>query len=170
MSDIRILNSSDLDQIRCLRLQGVLESPAAFGQSVDEFKQMSDAELLSWIGPTDDKFVVGAISLDGTLVGMMGLTREPCLRTRHKAKLWGVYVRPESRGSGISRQLLRYLLDNVSRLPGLRQINLAVATPQVAAQTLYRSFGFIEFGIEPCAIAVEEGFIDEVHMYLRLTA
>ena len=168
MYEIRTLTSSDIAQIRKLRLAGLLESPAAFGQTADEFEQMPDEELLSWIGPTLDKFVLGAFSADSNLIGLMGVARQARVRVRHKGMIWGVYVLPEFRGQGISKQLLKQLLKQVVTLPDLEQLYLAVAQPQSAAAHLYRSFGFTEFGIEPRALQLNNEFIDETYMYLRL--
>ena len=168
MAELQTLTSADLKQVRTLRLTGLKESPAAFGQTAEEFERMSDEDLLAWIGPDSDKFVVGAFSENTTLVGLIGFARQTRQKVRHKGIVWGVYVSPEFRGQGISKKLLRQLLEQVRTIPDLLQLQLTVTSSQPAAAHLYRSFGFTEFGIEPRSLRLESGFVDEIHMYLSL--
>ncbi len=168
MYQVKILSAKDLVPFRDLRLVGLLESPGAFGQTPEEFEKMSDQELISWLGPSEDKFTLGAFTDTGTLIGLMGVRREPRFRIRHKGIIWGVYVLPEYRGQGISKALLTKLLAEISLIPGIEQLQLAVSSSQTAAEKLYRSFGFLEFGNEPRAFKVENQFLNEKHMYLLL--
>lgn len=168
MYQVKILSANDLAQFRDLRLVGLLESPAAFGQTPEEFEKMSDQELISWLGPTEDKFMLGAFSEKNTLIGLMGVRREPRFRIRHKGIIWGVYVLPEYRGQGISKILLTKLISEISRIPDVEQLQLAVSVSQSVAEKLYRSFGFVEFGNEPRAFKVDDKFLNEKHMYLLL--
>ena len=170
MYSLRTLTHSDVSQFRELRLAGLRESPAAFGQTAEEFEQMSEQELAAWIGPTQDKFIVGAFDELSKLVGIIGVNRQSRERIRHKAVIWGVYVTPECRGQGISKSLLKRLIDDIGQIPGLQQLQLCVATSQGAAESLYRSTGFQEFGIEPRALRVDDRFVDELHMWMPLGA
>ena len=165
---LQTLTCADVTQFRELRLAGLCESPAAFGQTADEFARMSAEELAAWIGPSQDKFIIGAFSPESRLVGMVGVTRQNRERIRHKANIWGVYVVPSCRGQGISRLLFRRVLDDIGTLPGVLQLQLCVASSQTAALQLYRSFGFKEFGLEPRALALGSEFVDELHLWLPL--
>ena len=104
----------------------------------------------------------------GDLVGMAGCFRERHLKTRHKGRIWGVYVRANCRGKGLGRGLLAALLERVKKLPGLEQVNLSVSSSQVAARKLYRSLGFETFGVEDKALKIGDQYLQEEYMVLRL--
>jgi ribosomal protein S18 acetylase RimI-like enzyme len=72
------------------------------------------------------------------------------------------------RGNHVGRKLLVELLRKAAEEPGLEQIKLTVATGQTAAVRLYSSLGFESFGCERHALRVDEFYVDEEHMVLRL--
>ena len=89
---------------------------------------------------------------ESRLIGMAGFRREQGPKSRHKGCGWGVYVTPESRGTGIGRTMMRALLDRGSAIDGVEQVLLSVAATQESAIRLYRSLGFESFGQEPRAL------------------
>ncbi len=99
---------------------------------------------------------------------MAGFAREKGLKTRHKGRIWGVYVTPERRGLGVGRKLMRMLLDRGGTLDGVEMVLISVVATQRTAAGLYRSFGFELFGCEPQALLVGGRHIDEQYMVLRL--
>jgi GNAT superfamily N-acetyltransferase len=74
--------------------------------------------------------------------------RETRTKSRHKATLWGMYVAPEHRGRGIADALVKGLVDEVRRWPGLARLNLIVNEHAVAARSLYLRCGFVIYGRE----------------------
>ena len=48
----------------------------------------------------DNGYVLGGF-VEGELVGIAGLTALPGAKAKHKALLWGMYVREEARASGV---------------------------------------------------------------------
>lgn len=100
-----------------------------------------------------DAFVVGAFA-GGRLLGCAGFYRGKGLKTRHKGRIWGVYVTPAKRGAGVGKNLLEMLLQRGGALDGIHQILLSVAATQAAALRLYRSVGFTWYGCEPHALKI----------------
>jgi ribosomal protein S18 acetylase RimI-like enzyme len=111
---------------------------------------------------------VGAF-VGGQLVGTAGLVREPNLKERHKARIWGVYLKANIRGQGLGRTMLAELLRRAASMEGVEQVLLAVAAPQTAAIALYHSFGFTSYGREPRALKIGDQYIDEELMVLQLS-
>ncbi len=101
-------------------------------------------------------------------MGTAGFWRERQPKLRHKGMIWGVYVKPEYRGRGLARLPMGAVLERVRGFPDLRQIKLAVAATQVAAERLYRSLGFEQFGYASGALSVAGELVDEYWMVLRL--
>lgn len=166
--EIRYLTAEDAGEWLRLRLEALQGDPEAFSASFDEYKSMSIEEVRRRLGfDVEDAFVVGTFE-DGRLQGCAGFYREKGLKSRHKGRVWGVYVSPERRGSGAGKKMMEMLLERSAAVEGVQQILLSVTATQVAAIRLYRSLGFSSFGREPRALKVGERFIDEEYMVLRV--
>ena len=167
--EIRRLTAEDAAALWKLRLSALETEPRAFSASPDANHTPNVeavAEQLRTGG--DDSFVIGAFD-NGQLVGMAGLHREQRPKLRHKARVWGVFVRTSHRGKGIGRGVMEALLGCARDVTGLRQIQLSVAATQQAARGLYVALGFRPFGVEPEALQVDGAYIDEEHFYLPLS-
>jgi RimJ/RimL family protein N-acetyltransferase len=168
--EIRLLNEADAESYFGLRLRMLREHPDAFTSSHDE----EALRPLSWtqerlksreVPPV--RFVLGAFSETGRLVGSVGLSVEEKLKQRHKALLFGMFTATEERNKGVGRALLAECLSRASRVPGLEQINLTV-TEGNSAERLYASVGFERYGIEHRAIRCDGKYYGKVHMVLHL--
>lgn len=165
--EIRSLKRDDARQWLRLRLEGLRSDPEAFSASAEEYEALSIEEVQRRLWSDRDAFVVGAFE-EGRLLGNAGFFRDKGLKTRHKGRIWGVYVTPSRRGAGIARAMMRELLKRAEAIGGLEQVLLSVAATQSAAMRLYQSFGFEPFGCEPRALKIGERRIDETCMILRL--
>jgi len=106
--------------------------------------------------------------VDGRLQGIVGLTREPRRKNAHKADIVAMYVAPESGRRGLARALLQAVIDHARSVGGLEQLVLTVTRSNQAAFELYRTTGFMTFGVEPRAIKVAGEYFDKEHMILFL--
>ncbi len=167
--EIRFLTSDDAGEWWRLRAESLAGDPEAFSSSSEEHSRITLDEVKGRIGSGGDSFVIGGFE-DGRLIGMAGFHRETGPKTRHKGRIWGVYVTLAKRGGGTGRSLLRQLLERAGKIQGLEQIMLSVTETQTAAVELYRSLGFESFGREPRALKVGDRGIDEEYMVLRLNS
>jgi phosphinothricin acetyltransferase len=78
-----------------------------------------------------------------------------------------MYVAPEFRGRGLGGELLTYVLDQASRMHGLRQVNLWVNATATSAVELYRAAGFEEIGIER-AFLIVDGIAQDLALMVRV--
>jgi RimJ/RimL family protein N-acetyltransferase len=164
---LRRLAPDDAAEYRALRLRGLEEHPDAFTSSHAEERDKPLAATQRRLAPDGADAVYGAF-VDGTLVGVAGLGREARAKNRHKATLFGMYVAPEHAREGIGAALLRHVIDEARRRPGLEQLILTVTETNVAARTLYEQSGFRSFCVERRAIRVDDAYYDKDHMILFL--
>lgn len=169
--EIRRLVSSDAVVYRDLMLEGYALHPVAFIASVAEREPFP---MTWWEGRVKDgeeaeEIVCGAFD-DARLIGVAGLRFEQRPKTRHKAVLYGMYVDGGYTHRGIGQKLVAAVLDEARMRDGIRTITLTVTEGNREAETLYAKCGFARFGVEPLAIATDEGYVSKVHMWLDLMA
>lgn len=97
-------------------------------------------------------------------MGCAGLVGREKTKLRHKAGLWGMFVRPEARGCGLGSRLLDEVIAYAR--PRFEEVILAVVEGNAAAHRLYVSAGFEEYGLEPCTIKVGTVYYHELLMRL----
>lgn len=160
---IRRLVPSDARAYRSLMLEAYARHPDAFTSSAEERAALP----LSWWEARASEMVFGAFDA-GQLVGAAGLSFETREKTRHKASLFGMYVAPAARQGGIGRQLVEAVLEHARQRGGIRLVQLTVSDGNDGARRLYERCGFVQFGLEPMAVALGNGFVAKVHMWCPL--
>jgi len=165
--EIRFLTADDAGEWSRLRLEALEHDPAAFSSSVEEHQALPIEEVRKRLSANPDSFVVGAFE-EGRIAGMAGFHRETGPKTRHKGRVWGVYVTASKRGQGLARRMMKALLERAAGIAGLEQVLLSVTSTQTTALALYRSLGFEQFGTEPRALNIGGEFIDEHYLTLHL--
>jgi len=163
--EIRFLIPDDAGEWLRLRMEALEGDPEAFSASLDEYGSLSLDEVKKRLWSDGDAFVVGAFE-QGCLRGMAGFYREKGPKSRHKGRVWGVYVTAGARGARIGYKMMQALLERAMRIEGVEQVLLSVATTQEPAIRLYRSVGFQSFGREPRALRIGDRYIDEEYMVL----
>lgn len=170
--EIRRLEISDAPVYRAFRLRGLREHPDAFISSFEEetLRPLADTEK-RLAASTSEKLWGAFVEGEGdrsVLAGMVGLSRETRLKSRHKASLVSMYVAEEYSGQGLGRALVDTVLQ-AAKTWGVELVILTVTDSNRQAVALYESAGFSSFGTEPDAIRVNGSSLGKTHMYRRLT-
>lgn len=104
---------------------------------------------------------------DGSpLLGVAGLRVNSAAKLRHKGVLWGMYVRPDARGTGLAARLVAGIIKQAR--PLVEEICLTVVASNIAAYRLYSAAGFEQYGLERRALKIGDEYFDEVLMALTL--
>jgi ribosomal protein S18 acetylase RimI-like enzyme len=168
---IRRLVPADGPVYRRLMLEAYEQHPEAFTSSLAERAAMPlsfwEARLAAGAEPKE--LVVGAFC-DGSLAGAAGIEFETREKARHKATLFGMFVRPGFRGARVGHTLVEAALAAAGARPGVRIVQLTVTEGNDAARSLYERFGFVAFGVEPYAVAVRGEYVSKIHMWRDLAA
>jgi len=164
---VRVLTRADAAVFRELRLRALKEHADAFTSSYEEDVQKPLAATEQRIAGGDGSTFWGAF-VDGRLQGIVGLAREQRMKKSHSADVIAMYVAPESGRRGVGRALLQAVIDHARSFAGLEQLVLTVTRSNHAAAELYRTTGFVTFGVEPRAIKVAGEYFDKEHMILFL--
>lgn len=154
------LSATDAGSYRDLRLLALQSHPEAFGSSFEEESALSESAFAERL---TSGTVFGAWS-GPKLMGSAGLVGREKAKLRHKAVLWGMFVRPEARGCGLGRRLLNEAIAHAR--PRFEEVLLTVVEGNAAAHRLYVSAGFKEYGLEPCTIKVGTVYFHELLMRL----
>jgi len=84
------------------------------------------------------------------------------------ALVLGMYVRPPQRGHKLGLALLQAAIAAASSRPSVLSLILTLTEGNEPALRLYRSVGFVTWGIQAAAIRTDAGLKGKVHMSLSL--
>jgi GNAT superfamily N-acetyltransferase len=160
---IRLLGPDDVATFRRIRLEALRTEPTSFASSAEDWENLSDDEWRRRL-VGDPVFVAFR---DDVPVGIMGLMCQRASKMAHRATLIMVYVRRETRGTGLAKRLLETVKD-YARSAGIRQLELAVSSENSVAIRFYSREGFTEVGRIPGGILHDDREIDDVLMAKRI--
>ena len=158
LAEIRLLTPDEAPLYRDIRLEGLRQDPEAFSSTFER----ENAMPLSWFAERVVKGNVFGAFVDGELLGVAGYWPQEGSKVRHKAGLWGMYVRPDARGSRLGERLIDAIVSHASSR--VEQLTLGVAEGNESARLLYRKTGFSEYGREMKALKQDGRYIDEILM------
>jgi len=165
---IRVLGPADAPAFCALRVRALRDHPEAFGRTPEELDPVAVwAERLSADAGSDLDFMLGGFDGD-TLAGMAGCHREAAVKHRHVAYIWGMYVAPEHRRTGLGRALFLAAVERARSWPDLEQLWLDVTTVNHRARALYASCGFRSIAVKPRSLKHGDRYYDEELMGLDL--
>jgi RimJ/RimL family protein N-acetyltransferase len=157
VTELRRLTAADAVAFRALRLEALRTYPADFGS---DHAGQAALPLAAFVVQLLDNHVMGGF-IGGGLEGIMALQFHAAPKTRHRAFLWGVYVRAR----GLAGPLLDATL--AAAFARAEQVELGVRIGNPAAERLYASRGFVRYGIEPRSHRVDGADHDDALMVAR---
>jgi RimJ/RimL family protein N-acetyltransferase len=158
---IRQLGLSDVAAYRSIRHEALRNHPEAFLSSAEAFAEKSDADIRQTL---EALTIFGAVLPDGSIGGMNAFLRNEGQKERHRGWMLQVYVRPEHRGTGMSKALCEHLIEHARE--HVIQIHLGVWAENEPAIRLYERLGFETYGTEPRYLYVNGRYLDE-HLMVR---
>ncbi len=165
---IRAAQESDVLAFRELRLDGLKQHPDAFGAA---YERDAAQPLEFWQerirSNTGSKGTIQLAVAGEALVGVTGIYRDDGAKTRHNARLWGVYVRPDWRGRKVAEALIDACI-SWAEAEQIAIVKLAVAANNPGAIRCYLRCGFSIYGVEPDALRVEGVSLDELLMAKKI--
>ena len=157
---IRKLAACDAAAFQALRLEGLANHPCEFGTAYEEEACLSIGEIERRL---DQGQIYGAF-LDGNLAAVAGFRRYDRIKKRHKAELFGVYVKKGARGKKLGEAVVRHVIAVARR--DAEQLLATVASLNLPAKALYAKLGFQVFGVEPRGQKVGDRYYDQEHLVL----
>lgn len=153
-----------------LRRRMLEEAPWAFSSDVETDRARDPEAFARRLreGLARGEFGVMACADEGgALTAAAGLMRRPKRKIAHRAEIWGVFVRPDVRGQGLGRAVVRAAVTELLSWPGVDTVGLSVSVRSVEALGLYESLGFRVWGREPDCLRVGGVSYDELHLVLE---
>lgn len=143
----RLLIEEDKLLYREIRLESLLKFPENFGTTYEEEFNKNSPTLENTLKYSDSSdFIFGAFD-DFNLVGICRFTQEIKLKRLHEGLISQVYVMPSYKGQGIASALLKLSIGKAFHSSEIEQIILGVVDSNPAAISIYKKFGFRQYGI-----------------------
>lgn len=136
---VRAVGVDDAEVVRAIRLEALADSPGAYGTTYDDVASWTLAQWRETL--VEPGVFVG--ELDGRVRGMARGGRHDDFPG--ETWLFGMYVGPDARGSGLA-DLLVDAVQDWARARGAASLHLAVALEMTRAISFYRRRGFYEVG------------------------
>jgi RimJ/RimL family protein N-acetyltransferase len=156
---LRRLLAADAEAFRRLRLEAFRLEPRCFRYAPEDEIAIGATESADRL---ERDFVVGFFA-DDALAGAAGLTFLTGAKLRHKALLWGMYLRTAHRGSGAADRLMAALIERASFQAEI--VTLSVIDQNARAKRFYERWGFKSYGLERRAAKLDDGdYLDEALM------
>jgi ribosomal protein S18 acetylase RimI-like enzyme len=138
---VRVLQEEEWERARDLRLWAVADAPEAFARSLEEEEGLSESDWRERLAPTESH-VWFVETTDDEFVGMAaGLVDD----TSKTAYLFGMWVEPGRRRSGIGTRLIETVIE-WAQARGAVRIELEVNEATRPAVALYQACGFTPTG------------------------
>ena len=160
---VRRLEAHDVASYRELRLEGLKSHPEAFASAWEDEAGKPDSW---WTERLETSVVFGGWIDDSPLLSVAGLHVNTATKLRHRGVLWGMYVRPHARGTGLAALLVQRVIEQARSL--IEELSLTVVASNTVAYRLYSAAGFQQYGLERRALKVGSEYYDEVLMALTL--
>ncbi|MES2036122.1 MAG: GNAT family N-acetyltransferase, partial [Pseudomonadota bacterium] len=162
-AEIRRLRAGEGAAFRALRLEALTLDANTFASDAGE----EAAKPAAWFDERIAEGTFGAF-VDGDLVGIAGYSRETSPKQRHKARLYGMYLRADQRGRGLAGKLVAAVIGH-ARKEKAEALLLACNAANTAAIRLYELAGFRQYGVEPRALRQPDGgYTDDALYWLPL--
>lgn len=151
------LSPDEWQKYRDIRLLALKSDPQAFGSSYDEEMKLTETDWRNRIN------VMWFASINGDVVGLIGLLQRDNLASKHCGYIISLWVKPEFRGRGIAKSLVQKLKSLAPSL-GLRKLSLQVSRTQPNAKHLYENLNFSEVGLLKENLLKDGVYLDEYLM------
>jgi GNAT superfamily N-acetyltransferase len=165
---VSTLASADSAAYRELMLEAYALAPDAFTTTADERRAEPESWWVKRIGSAEGLATSFGAWQAGSLVGTVALEYSAKPKTRHSALVLGMYVQPSQRGNGIGLALMKAAISAAASRPEVLALTLTLTEGNDPALRLYKSVGFVVWGIQPHAIRTESALKGKVHMSLAL--
>jgi RimJ/RimL family protein N-acetyltransferase len=166
--EIRRVHPSEMDHWFEMRIESLRESPSAFMSSPETELAQGVEVFRERIANGENENLIFAAFDGETIAGSVGLVRDSALKARHKATIWGMYVRPAYRNQKLGKQLLSAAIKFAKSKMKVEKLDLSVDSAREPAKQLYSSLGFKKWGVEERAVQIDGKYFDEDYMSLFL--
>jgi RimJ/RimL family protein N-acetyltransferase len=176
---VRLLTPADAVAYTVLRREMLADAPWAFLRSPEDDPGCNATGLATSLARPAGYAIAGAFAHDQPqprLVAVAGVHRAEPLKAAHRATIFGVYVSPANRGTGLGRAVVAAAIEAARSwpaappIPKVDLVTLSVSERSSTAQQLYLKMGFKPWGTEPDAVRIPghpRGYA-ETHMQLKL--
>ena len=161
--DIKVarLPESRWEEYKEIRLEALKNNSTSFGSSYEEEVLKLDEFWRSRI-----KDALFALNSEDKAIGLLAFLISERKKTKHKAEIFSVYVRPAYRRHGVGKKMFSEAIRLIKENSTIIKVNLTVGSAQTPAIKLYESIGFKKIGTLHKEVLIDGIYYDEDLMEL----
>jgi len=139
---IRKFTEDDWRTFSEIRLLALRTDPGVFASNFDQESQLSEVEWRKQLADTNSA-VFGVFDGD-TPIGMTAISVDRNDPSKKTAILWGSWLRPDSRGQGLSTILYSARIGWAAAYPNIERIIVSHRASNLFSKAANQKFGFVE--------------------------
>src|SRR3989344_3914002 len=166
--EIRLLNESDAEGFRTLRLQSLLNDSLAWTSSYEEEINLPIFSFSQKLRSATSSPVFGYYGVfeNEKLIAYAQLSSHYYLKKAHVATLFDVLVSEKYRNKSVGSTLLKFIFVKVKSTGSIEQIELKVLSTNKKAIIFYEKMGFKNVAILPKAVKEKDGGYQDELVYI----
>lgn len=142
----RLLNVTDIESYKQLRLACLKNYPDHFGTTYEEELLDGSSKFSKVLAANDNNdFMFGAFAND-ELKGICGFVQQGRIKTKQHGEIVQMYVDPSFSGKGTGTKLLQHAIEKAFENKAIDQVLLSVVYSNEKAVATYKKAGFVEYG------------------------
>lgn len=167
MPIVRRLLPEDVSAYREIRLEALKNESTSYGSTYEEEAVKTKLAFETYIEQQSSGAVAFGAFADEQLVGITVWKGDERIRLSHRAKIGQVYVKPEYRGRGVGRMMMKAVIEDAFSNPNIEAVSLEVVNTNAAAIHVYEELGFKTYGVFERYFKTENGYLDQRFMVLN---
>ena len=163
---LQTLVPQNYDAYFALRLESLQQCPNMYATDANDWQNAARETIEKHLLLSEaDTAPIFGMWHEAELVGQIGLKPESRPTVRHKASLWGLYVKPAFRRQGIGQALVAAAIGSARERPFVEQVRAVATLDGEALLHFFTSCGFVEYGREPRAKLYQGSYYEQAYIW-----
>ena len=166
-NQIRLLNASDSQMFKILRIASLHKDPLSWHSSIDEEEGLTDSYFANKIHGSIYPPLFGYYGFfeNNDLLAYAQIAPNFYNKKRHIATLYDVVVSEKARRKSVGTKLIQFIINEAKSINYIEQLHLKVNSKNIGAIKFYIKLGFKKIATIKDAVKEKDGSYQDEHEF-----